>query len=1321
MPNVFLADFLEHLRQHGFVLGIDAYMRLENLLRQLPANCTTDELRDYLSPIFASNPKQQELFYQLFDQHQAAIYFFLTNEGIPLPPPSGNIPLSAQQVSTEPIELEPVRFSWFGYALIATIAALILLGGLFLVPCLRQNSLTCCLLGQCPAVPNICKQTLAFTHEIDINNKLAVHFRANLQNNDTASVINHNKNNKENNAKQDTLVSNIPKNDTGLDRSNLLRFKWDFGDQSPLDSTNLAPTHNYAKAGQYDVCLDAQFRDCGDTTTCQTIDLTNGLERPTLLLVPKESNLANTSPTSALAQWLFVIPLLLCAGLGLYGLYSERKRWVNRRLLLLKGVAAKPPFVRNLSIPNAIQVHRTDDTFLRLARQMRQRQLADLFMFDITQTIQKTIKAGGFFVPAYKRRQQPTEYLVLIDRRSYKDHQAHFFQSMVLLLRRQNVFIDYYFYDQDPRLCWHPPTNTDPGNALRFHNRGVYLHELSQRHATHRLVIMGDGHAMLHPRSGEIEEWVSSVMGAWKHRILLTPLNRWTVFEKRLSAFFVLQEATKQGFFNALQQIDLHQINQHLTKEFWMKKVKQNAFDPEDYDSPQETADALRSYLGDEQDYEWLCVCAVYPELYWDLTLTLLPQTTPTSLPEKVDTAISATTTGATTKPIVTDDANTIEQRRNKLFNLPYFRIGLMPDPLRLVFKAQLSEGKLKQVNEHIIKVLSEQLKLPNAAPAGSAVARDRLIELVCRQAENKTVDPSTIEQLKQNSQKDGTEVLWLEPDELPKDADLNLSVELPPYLRQELIDLSLLHNSWAKVSKAIGKKTISRWTKKIGGMAACLTLAALLFGYGRVKTPVAQDFKTNIQLNLYDEDKRSVAFGEVFPNGVDVKVGDEVDALIDENGLLKLTVPANYTNVEAGVSIENANYDVEPRKFVLGKQSVLSLHKSSEDNNPSRCGVLLAQADAAFDALTESSELEGLLESYQKALDICLNSNSGTYGEKGERGASTASKIRHINNRIDTIQQWLRDEYVKQGDAFWAKKSYDNALNAYEKALLYKPNDAYAQDKAAKTMAKIGQPPSNYEQVPATSTPPPSKIGNAKQQQQRYNNAMQRARQKITKTDFSGALKHLDTALQIKPQSGEAAELRKKAQEQVNQNVQFAALKQQAERAFSMGKYNDAKAKYEKALAIKPNDTYIKNQITQCQKYIDQSNIKVQKDALVRQADAAFKEGEYYKAKNLYESAMKLDNKNAYLNAQIQKCLEYINKEIPPAPASSKPTIDYPKKTTPEQTTPEQTTPEQTTPEQTTPEQTTPEQTTPEQTTPEQTTPEQTTPKNYSKKLPPK
>lgn len=62
-------DYLiDELKQNGFVIGVDTYLRVQKLLENMDMQQHYHELNSILCPMFAVDAKQQQLFYQIYDR-----------------------------------------------------------------------------------------------------------------------------------------------------------------------------------------------------------------------------------------------------------------------------------------------------------------------------------------------------------------------------------------------------------------------------------------------------------------------------------------------------------------------------------------------------------------------------------------------------------------------------------------------------------------------------------------------------------------------------------------------------------------------------------------------------------------------------------------------------------------------------------------------------------------------------------------------------------------------------------------------------------------------------------------------------------------------------------------------------------------------------------------------------------------------------------------------------------------------------------------------------------------------------------------------------
>ncbi|NIM18236.1 MAG: hypothetical protein GTO45_40055, partial [Candidatus Aminicenantes bacterium] len=351
----------------------------------------------------------------------------------------------------------------------------------------------------------------------------------------------------------------------------------------------------------------------------------------------------------------------------------EFYKYNRRRLILLKQRGKKPPFVWPVKVETPETGLVKNEQFYQAARLLRRRLKSDVMRLDVAKTLSRTIEKAGFPQLEYKALTRPPEYLILIDLPAYRDHHAHLFDTMVKALETEGLFVTRFFYENDPRVCFKEP-----------HQQRVYLSDLKARYSDRRLIVFGDGEEWLDPVSGRLDKW-TGLFNTWKERAVLTPVpaQEWGLKEVVLAKEFIVLPASLEGL-EAL--VDHFSTRTGYDPRAWKPEgPRERILFPEVYHDTGE----LRNYLG-EQLFQWLCACAVYPELHWDLTLYL------GSLPCMPEDLIR-------------------EENLLRLIRLPWFRTGSMPDELRWALISELDIEKSKVIRTAVIELLEK-----NPAPRES-------------------------------------------------------------------------------------------------------------------------------------------------------------------------------------------------------------------------------------------------------------------------------------------------------------------------------------------------------------------------------------------------------------------------------------------------------------------------------------------------------------------------------------------------------------------------------------------------------------------------
>lgn len=322
-------------------------------------------------------------------------------------------------------------------------------------------------------------------------------------------------------------------------------------------------------------------------------------------------------------------------------------------------------------------------SFRRTIQELRRHRQRGASELDAQRTVSRTVQRGGLFTPAFGSRQALPEYLVLIDRASFADQQARLEDEIVRRLVQDNVFVDSYHFQGDPRHC-----RKQGPNSPYFS-----LQEIAALHPEHHLIIFSDGSTFINPLTGEPERWVE-MFSSWTTRALMTPESpaQWGHRERALAELdFIILPATKEGLAaltellggGARASVELDRRTRpypSMLRDRTMRWLENH--EPANL---QRLCDQLKVFLG-AKGYQWLSACAVYPVLYWDLTLYLGFK--------------------------LFRDRNEIEDRLLSLVRLPWFRYGYIPDWLRLRLISDLSpkdEASVRKALEDLLMTVMEQ------------------------------------------------------------------------------------------------------------------------------------------------------------------------------------------------------------------------------------------------------------------------------------------------------------------------------------------------------------------------------------------------------------------------------------------------------------------------------------------------------------------------------------------------------------------------------------------------------------------------------------
>jgi formylglycine-generating enzyme required for sulfatase activity len=257
----------------------------------------------------------------------------------------------------------------------------------------------------------------------------------------------------------------------------------------------------------------------------------------------------------------------------------------------------------------------------RLADALRLRQQSEDQSLDLLATLRATLERGGYPTLRYRTRTRPTEYLFMVDEQLPGHHQARLFRHLAETLRGQDVVMEMVWYDRDLRRCWGPDLP-----------QGVPLEQLRRYFPQHRLVLLGDGHALLdeYADTPRLRPGMPQWLNGWPQRLLLTPqpLADWNWREALLYPWFGLYPADLRGLLDAAAFVEGGLDSDDLPPTFDAWKTRQLALRaPETSTQYQQwrTLEQHDAYLAPYGSAlrRWWMATAVHPDPEWEVTLAI--------------------------------------------------------------------------------------------------------------------------------------------------------------------------------------------------------------------------------------------------------------------------------------------------------------------------------------------------------------------------------------------------------------------------------------------------------------------------------------------------------------------------------------------------------------------------------------------------------------------------------------------------------------------------------------------------------------------------
>lgn len=396
-------------------------------------------------------------------------------------------------------------------------------------------------------------------------------------------------------------------------------YYWEFDDE--YTSASSAPSYRFQAQGEHaiDVKLirkQSVGLSCQDTARAHLI-VSVGSDEPTIELatnifpLKKDESGLITHRLSKLTIALLAIGLtLFMLALGLlirYLTYSRVEPEDESEFEL----GEDSPFT--IPLPPQNHLIAPEKGIYQLASVMRQRRMGNIQHLNLPISIHATIRESGLPILHFETLSSATEYLLLIEQQHPQSHLACFFGRLTEILAGEDVLLQSFYYDSDPRVCWNDE-----------YPEGISLEQLKQRFRKHRLIFFTSGYQLIDSYEPVLKPWFVQAFEPWReNRLILTPIPvvDWGYKEKLLMKQIDVLPLDIPGqmhmieMFDEVGQPDFQEHKTRLLEQFPAAKNSVKQYDLE-------TVEGLRAYLGPHL-FLWLAATAVYPTPNWEVTVAM--------------------------------------------------------------------------------------------------------------------------------------------------------------------------------------------------------------------------------------------------------------------------------------------------------------------------------------------------------------------------------------------------------------------------------------------------------------------------------------------------------------------------------------------------------------------------------------------------------------------------------------------------------------------------------------------------------------------------
>ncbi len=289
-----------------------------------------------------------------------------------------------------------------------------------------------------------------------------------------------------------------------------------------------------------------------------------------------------------------------------------------------------------------------------------------------------------------------------------------------------------------------------------------------------------------------------------------------------------------------------------------------------------------------------------------------------------------------------------------------------------------------------------------------------------------------------------------------------------------------------------------------------------------------------------------------------------------------------------------------------------------------------------------ENSQYEKIITVAQKKIDAAEYDRAIELLERAKKLRSGDDRPQQMLDLIKLIKD-KEAKYLalmEKGNQLANRKAYQAAINEYEQAKKVQPTATEPDDKINEMKKRLAEmeSESQREELYNEYMAKGAKFKDDKLYEQalaQYSNALNVKENDIT------AQNRIDEINQILKELADAD-----ADELLKKN-KFDAFVREGDEAFGIANYLPAKRKYEEALKIYPNNTYVQSQIEECirqERLISLQQAEREYQKIIKAADKYFDLENYEKSKGYYERAVSVRSNDPYPKQRLAEINAILN-----------------------------------------------------------------------------